>query len=48
MEKQAIELRLQDLNELKEAYYEHEKDTSKIIEEIQQLKAELAGIYEAE
>lgn len=48
MEKQAIEQRLQDLAELKEAYYEHEKDTSKIVSEIQQLRSELAAVPQME
>lgn len=48
MEKQAIEQKLQDLAELKQAYYEHGKDTAKINAEIQQLRSELAGIPQME
>lgn len=48
MKKEAIEQRLHDLMELKEAYYDHGKDTSKIVSEIQQLRSELAGIPEIE
>lgn len=48
MEKQAIEKRLQDLAELKDAYYEHGKDTSKIVSEIEQLRSELATIPQME
>lgn len=48
MEKQAIEKRLQDLAELKDAYYEHGKDTSKIVSEIEQLRSELAAIPQME
>lgn len=48
MEKQAIERRLQDLAELKDAYYEHGKDTSKIVSEIEQLRSELAAIPQME
>lgn len=48
MEKQAIEKRLQDLAELKDAYYEHGKDTSKIVSEIEQLRSELAAMPQME
>ena len=48
MEKQAIEKRLQDLAELKDAYYELGKDTSKIVSEIEQLRSELAAMPQME
>lgn len=48
MEKEKIEQRLHDLMELKEAYYENGKDTTKLVSEIQELRSELAGIPETE
>lgn len=48
MNKEAIEQRLKDLQELKQAYYEHGKDTSKLVSEIQQLRTELSGIPQIE